>query len=131
MKKRSKIILSLLVLSLAVFIGVNVPIIAYGTWQECDYSPTTYNCFTRTGYESYLFQQIGWNDPFAGCCDNSVKTVTLSSAALFSGELATSSLPASSKLVFALNNPGATTYISSLTLSYTNISAITNWDNST
>lgn len=131
MKKRSKNILCLVVLSFAIFIGINLPIIPSGTWQKCDYSLTSYHCFTRTGYESYLFQQYEWNDPFwPGCCDNSVKTVTLSSATLYSGNVATASSGATAKLFFSLDNPGSRTYITSLTLSGNGVN-ITSWDNST
>ncbi len=118
-------------MSFAIFIGINLPIIPSGTWQECDYSLTTYYGFTRTGYESYLFQQYGWNDPFwLGCCDNSVETVTLSSATLYRGNIATASSGATASLFFSLDNPGARTYITSLTLSGNGVN-ITSWDNTT
>jgi hypothetical protein len=129
MRKRSKIILSILVFWFVLFIAVNLPVEVTSTWQECDYSPTTYNCFTRTGYESYLRQQYGCNDWFSPCDGGSVKTVALSSATLYAGQSATNSTPATSKLTFALDNPGSTTHISSLILSISNTSKITTWDN--
>lgn len=131
MKKRGKIILSLLVLSLAIFVGVNVPIIPSGSWQECDYTLTNYHCFTRTAYDSYLFQLYGWNDPFwPGCCDNSVSTVTLPSATLHSGNVANASTEATASLSFSLDNPGSKTQIVSLVLSGNGVN-VTSWDNST
>jgi len=49
-------------------------------------------------------------------CSDIVKTVTLSSAELYGGSLATTSTNGTSDLSISLNNPGSTTYITSLTL---------------
>jgi len=72
-----------------------------------------------------------------GLFGSNVKTVTLSSATLYGGLSATgatgtpASQAATSSLVFALNNPGSATYITSLTLTGAGIASINNWDNTT
>jgi len=66
-----------------------------------------------------------------GLFGSNVKTVTLSSATLYGGVSATTTAAATSSLVFALNNPGSATYVTTLTLSGAGIATINSWDNST
>jgi flagellin-like protein len=66
-----------------------------------------------------------------GLFGSNVKTVTLSSATLYGGVSATAASAATSSLVFALNNPGSATYVTSLTLSGAGIATISTWDNTT
>jgi len=114
MRIRIKITLSILLFFLILFIGLNVPVVAFSTWQECD----NLGCSTHTAYESYLQQQYGCSAPFSDCIgSHSVETMSLSTLTLHAGESATASLAATSRLQFTLNNPGSPTYTTALTLS--------------
>ena len=53
---------------------------------------------------------------FPNVCSGHVTTVTLASATLYAGTTAFSFIPAKVSFVFALNNPGDVTYISSLSM---------------
>ena len=64
-------------------------------------------------------------------CSGNVKTVTLASAYLYSGNLSTSSSNATASFTFSLNNPGSTTFITSLTISSNGVTTISNWYNGT
>ncbi len=66
-----------------------------------------------------------------GLFGSNVKTVTVSSATLYGGLSATAGSSATSSLTVALNNPGSTTYITSVTMTGAGISTIISWDNST
>jgi flagellin-like protein len=66
-----------------------------------------------------------------GLFGSNVKTVTLSSGTLFGGKSATASQGGIANLVVSLNNPGSASYITSLTMTGSGISAIIAWDNST
>jgi hypothetical protein len=64
-------------------------------------------------------------------CSGNVKTVTLASAYLYSGNLSTSSRNATASFTFSLNNPGSTTYITSLTVSSSGVTTVSTWYNRT
>jgi hypothetical protein len=66
-----------------------------------------------------------------GLFGSNVKSLTLASATLYGGESANQTLPATSSLVFAIDNPGSATYVTGVTLSGSDISTILAWDNST
>jgi flagellin-like protein len=65
-----------------------------------------------------------------GLFGSNVKTVTLSSATLYGGVTASSSVAATSSLTLAINNPGSATTISSVTLTGAGISPVSSWDTS-
>ncbi|MGI0080304.1 MAG: hypothetical protein ACRECH_11835 [Nitrososphaerales archaeon] len=56
-----------------------------------------------------------------------VRTITLSSAALYGGRTASTSFPATSSISIVLNNPGAARTIASLTLTEYGLSPIASW----
>jgi FlaG/FlaF family flagellin (archaellin) len=62
-----------------------------------------------------------------GLFGSNVKTVTLSSATLYGGVTASSIIAATSSVTVSLNNPGSATTITSITLTGSGISTITNW----
>jgi hypothetical protein len=115
-----KIVLSLFIFLLALAIGLNVPIIASGTQQECN--NLTGSCSTPEVYLSFM-------EKYYPCdvyvCTGTVDTVTLAMAYLYSGSLANSTSGATAYLYFSLNNPKSTTYITSLTLSSSDVTQVT------
>ena len=122
MRKKSKIGLSLILTFILVVIIVNVPIIPYT------------DAYCHTEYESYMTYQFPCGFPYTFCSFGSnVKTVTLSSAYLYAGHIASNSSSSTSRFEIAFNNPSCTenTYVNSLTLTGSSLSSsITAWDNS-
>jgi flagellin-like protein len=65
-----------------------------------------------------------------GLFGSNVKTVTLTSATLYGGVTSANGVVATSSLGISLNNPGSQSYITTLTLTGTGLTApITLWDN--
>lgn len=62
-----------------------------------------------------------------GLFGSNVKTVTLASGTLYGGVTSSGTTNATSSLTLSLNNPGSSTYITSLTLTGTAISSVTGW----
>jgi hypothetical protein len=100
---------------------VNVPILAYAD-ANCQ---TKYETYVSYQFPCGIFVDCGRMDGFSA-------EVTIASVFLYAGYSATSSTVATSKAVFAFASLGCKpTYISGLTLSGTNITLITQWDNNT
>jgi hypothetical protein len=121
MMKAIKVVLSLFIFLIALATGLNVPVIASGMQEDCNYS--TGSCSTFTNYQSIMdryFYPVTCN-----ACGENVKTVTLSSGELYSGNLANSTSGATAYLNFSLNNPESATYITSLTLSSSGVATVT------
>ena len=109
-----KKILSLSLTLIIFVVSVNLPIIPY-TDAEC-----------HPAYESFMNYL-----PSCNLCSENVKTVTLSSAILYSGHSANLSVLATANYSFALNDPVCNSvHIVSLVLWRSNQTMITLWDNS-
>lgn len=107
MRKRTKIVLSIVLIVVAIFIGVNTPII-----------PITH-CYGTT-FVSYL-------DSLHPLCDGFV-TLDAMQPNLRAGSTASLATNATSNLTIPLNNGGCKTYVQAISLSGANLtSAINNW----
>ena len=118
MRRKGKIILSVLLSFFILFIIINLPIVAYG-----------YNtCTGQTEYESYMAYHYPCFPECTFCCAT-IDPVALSSVSLYAGETATNSLPATAKIIIVLNNPCVVAiHITSLSLDYY-VPTINHWDN--
>lgn len=124
MDRVSKIVICLVLLMFLVPIVVNAPLIPSpnGYTTTCN----SKGCTNSPIYESIL-------ETYAPCLfgclsTSSVQTVTLSSMVLYRGVTANASTKATSSLEFSLNNPGSATTITSITLTGSNFSPVTIWD---
>jgi hypothetical protein len=115
MRLRSKIV-ALSLLSALAFLGIfaNLPIVNTGTIEPgC-------SSFTKCTPPHYVYESLldkYFPCTFQICLDSSVKTITLSEWNLSSGTATTQNLQGTAHFVIAFNNPGATTKISSYSLS--------------
>src|SRR5579872_3027466 len=104
MKRKGKIVLSIFAFVIFLFISINLSIMLAGIGQVFCY--------------------------FGGC-SGTVRVVTLSSATLYHGVSATPSSGSSASLLISLNNPGSSTYITSLELTDANLTTVATWYNRT